>query len=83
MIDWGLSAVGDPAVDYAAAWTWVAPAARTAFRDRLELEDRTWERASGWALYCAVIALSFYRGGRNEALCRQSRLTLSRLDLLR
>ncbi|MDE4275136.1 aminoglycoside phosphotransferase family protein [Phaeobacter gallaeciensis] len=83
VIDWGLSAVGDPGVDYAAAWTWVDPAARTAFRDRLELQDRAWVRASGWALYCAVIALSFYRGGKNEALCRQSRLTLSRLDLLR
>ena len=29
-----------------------------------------------------VIALSYYRGGRNEQLCRQCRLTLSRLDLL-
>jgi aminoglycoside phosphotransferase (APT) family kinase protein len=82
VIDWGLSAVGDPAVDYAAAWSWVDPSARTTFRDALGLDDNDWLRAEGWALYGAVIALSYYRGGRNEALCRQSRLTLSRLELL-
>ena len=82
VIDWGLSAVGDPAADYAAAWSWVDPSARAAFRDRLGLDDDDWLRAKGWALYGAVIALSYYRGGRNEALCAQSRLTLSRLGLL-
>ncbi|MFN4101361.1 MAG: aminoglycoside phosphotransferase family protein [Pararhodobacter sp.] len=83
VIDWGLSAVGDPAADYATAWFWINPSARTGFRDHLELDDGDWLRAKGWALYGAVIALSYYRGGRNEALCRQSRLTLSRLGLLR
>jgi hypothetical protein len=33
-----------------------------------------------WALYGAVIALSYYRGGKNEPLCRQCHLALSRLD---
>lgn len=83
VIDWGLAAVGDPAADYAAAWSWVSPEARAAFRDRLGAPETDWLRARGWALYGAVIALSYYRGGRNEALCRQSRLTLSRLGLLR
>ncbi|WP_058636339.1 aminoglycoside phosphotransferase family protein [Aureimonas ureilytica] len=82
VIDWGLSAVGDPAVDYAAAWSWVDPAARAAFRDACALSESDWLRAKAWALYGAVIALSYYRGGRNEALCRQSRRTLSRLRLL-
>jgi aminoglycoside phosphotransferase (APT) family kinase protein len=82
VIDWGLCAVGDPAADYAAAWSWVDPSARATFRDALGLDDNDWLRAEGWALYGAVIALSYYRGGRNEALCRQSRLTLSRLELL-
>lgn len=82
VIDWGLAAVGDPAADYATAWFWVDPAARAAFRDHLEPDDNDWLRAQGWALYGAVIALSYYRGGRNEALCQQSRLTLSRLGLL-
>jgi len=83
VIDWGLSAVGDPATDYAAAWSWVEPSARGRFRDVLEPSDSDWLRAKAWALYGAVIALSYYRGGRNEQLCRQCRLTLSRLDLLR
>lgn len=81
VIDWGLSAVGDPAADHAAAWSWVDPIARGAFREALGLEESDWLRAKGWALYGAVIALSYYRGGRNEALSLQSRQTLSRLDL--
>lgn len=83
VIDWGLSAVGDPAADYASAWSWVHPSAREMFRATLEMSDADWLRAKGWALYGAVIALSYYRGGKNEELCRQSRLTLSRLGLLR
>ncbi|WP_173087913.1 aminoglycoside phosphotransferase family protein [Devosia sp. 1635] len=82
VIDWGLSAVGDPAADYATAWFWVDPLARDVFRNRLSLDKSDWLRSQGWALYGAVIALSYYRGGKNEALCRQSRLTLSRLGLL-
>ncbi|MBN8950624.1 MULTISPECIES: aminoglycoside phosphotransferase family protein [unclassified Rhizobium] len=81
VIDWGLCAVGDPAADYAAAWTWVDQSARDAFRSACGIEDADWLRAEGWALYAAVIALSYYRGGKNEALCEQSRLTLSRLNM--
>ena len=82
VIDWGLAAVGDPAADYATAWFWIDPSARAGFREHLNIDDSDWLRARGWALYGAVIALSYYRGGRNEALCNQSRLTLSRLGLL-
>jgi len=82
VIDWGLAAVGDPAADYAAVWSWLDPSARHEFRTALGLSDNDWRRGQGWALYGAVIALSFYRGGRNEALCRLSRLTLGRLGLL-
>jgi aminoglycoside phosphotransferase (APT) family kinase protein len=82
VMDWGLSAVGDPAADYAAAWSWVDPSARDVFRDACGVTQADWRRAAGWALYGAVIALSYYRGGKNEALCRQSRLTLSRLGIL-
>ncbi|WP_419913800.1 aminoglycoside phosphotransferase family protein [Hoeflea sp.] len=81
IIDWGLSAVGDPAVDYAAAWSWVEPKCRDVFQSECTASDAGWERARGWALYGAVIALSHYRGRSHEALCRQSRLTLRRLEL--
>ncbi|MGE7368173.1 phosphotransferase [Neorhizobium sp. NPDC001467] len=82
VLDWGLAAVGDPAADYAAAWVFIDPTAREHFRNALGLKDEDWLRAEGWALYGAVIALSYYRGGRNEVLCRQCRLTLDRLGLL-
>lgn len=81
VIDWGLCAVGDPAADYAAAWSWVDSSAREAFRIASEVSDADWLRAEGWALYGAVIALSYYRGGKNETLSEQSRLTLSRLNM--
>ncbi|MDP9836891.1 aminoglycoside phosphotransferase (APT) family kinase protein [Neorhizobium huautlense] len=82
VLDWGLAAVGDPAADYATAWVFIDPTARDHFRKALDLSDEDWLRAEGWALYGAVIALSYYRGGRNEALCRQCRVTLDRLGLL-
>ena len=82
VIDWGLSAVGDPAADYATAWSWVQPSAREGFRNALGLSEGEWLRGKAWALYGAVIALSYYRGGKNEPLCEQCRLTLSRLDLM-
>ena len=83
VIDWGLSAVGDPAADYAAAWSWVQPDVRNAFRDAAGITDTDWMRAKGWALYGAVIALSYYRNGKHEALSAQCRQTLNQLDLLR
>lgn len=82
VLDWGLAAVGDPAADYATAWVFIDPAAREHFRKALGLSEDDWLRAKGWALYGAVIALSYYRGGRNEVLCQQCRLTLNRLELL-
>jgi aminoglycoside phosphotransferase (APT) family kinase protein len=82
VIDWGLASVGDPSADYATAFSWVSPVAKNGFGDALELKDDDWLRAKGWAFYGAVVALSYYRGGRNEPLCRQSRLTLSRLNLM-
>ena len=81
IIDWGLAAVGDPAADYAAAWTWVAPEARNCFRSVCDPTDDDWKRAQGWALHNAVIALSYYRDRSHAALCEQSRRTLRRLEL--
>lgn len=76
------SSGGDPVADYASAWSWVALSARETFRQVLGLNNDDWLRAKAWALYSAVIALSYYRGGKNEPLCRQFRRTLSPLGLL-
>lgn len=56
IIDFGCSGVGDPACDLVIAWTLFAGASRAAFRRSLPLLDETtWARARGWALWKAVI----------------------------
>lgn len=86
VIDWGLAAVGDPAVDLAVLWTWLEGDSAAAFRAATDLPPEAWDRARGWALYGAVIALEYYRETadrpcRNAALCAISRQTLERLGL--
>ena len=55
VIDFGCSAVGDPACDLAIAWTLLHGESRAAFRDRLRLDEGTWARGRGWALWKALI----------------------------
>ncbi|MBA3735215.1 MAG: aminoglycoside phosphotransferase family protein [Actinobacteria bacterium] len=57
IIDFGCSAVGDPACDLTVAWTFFFGEARDAFRNRLALDKDTWIRARGWALWKALITL--------------------------
>lgn len=61
VIDYGGLGVGDPAVDVMPAWTFVAPEARSTFRDALGCDDATWARGRGWALSMGLIALPYYR----------------------
>jgi aminoglycoside phosphotransferase (APT) family kinase protein len=53
VIDFGCSGVGDPACDVTMAWTFFFGDSREAFRDRLGLDDATWARGRGWALWKA------------------------------
>ena len=55
VIDFGSSAVGDPACDLVIAWTLFSGASRQAFRSALQFDDETWARARGWALWKALI----------------------------
>jgi aminoglycoside phosphotransferase (APT) family kinase protein len=57
VIDFGCSAVGDPACDLTIAWTFFFGDSREAFRDRLRLDDGTWARGRGWALWKAMNTL--------------------------
>ena len=57
ILDFGCSAVGDPACDLTIAWTFLFDASREAFRDRLRLDDASWARGRGWALWKALITL--------------------------
>ena len=58
VIDFGCSAVGDPACDLVVAWTLFSGESRRAFRAALALDDATWARARGWALWKAAITLA-------------------------
>jgi aminoglycoside phosphotransferase (APT) family kinase protein len=55
VIDFGCSGVGDPACDVVIAWTLFHGESRRAFRDELGLDDATWARGRGWALWKALI----------------------------
>ena len=55
VIDFGCSAVGDPACDTVIAWTFFSGPSRKAFRAHLPVDDETWARGRGWALWKALI----------------------------
>lgn len=58
VIDFGCSAVGDPACDTTIAWTLLSGESRETFRASLPLDAATWARGRGWALWKALILLA-------------------------
>ncbi len=61
VIDFGCSAVGDPACDATIAWTFLSGKSREAFRAQLAVDDSTWTRGRGWALWKALKTLVRHR----------------------
>lgn len=61
VLDFGGMAVGDPACDAMAAWTFLPAGARRTYRDALGASAAEWERGRGWALSAGLIALPYYR----------------------
>lgn len=57
VIDFGCTGIGDPACDLTIAWTFFSGASRKEFARVLSLDDDTWTRARGWALWKALITL--------------------------
>jgi aminoglycoside phosphotransferase (APT) family kinase protein len=62
VVDFGCSGVGDPACDLTIAWTFFKDADRKVFRETMDLDQATWARARGWALWKALILLSWEQG---------------------
>lgn len=62
IIDFGSSAVGDPACDLSIAWTLFDRHSREAFRASLPLDDATWARGRGWTLWKALIVVAEFPG---------------------
>ena len=61
VIDFGSSAVGDPACDLFIAWTFLDEEGRSAFRAGLPLDPQTWQRGRGWTLWKALIVFAEHR----------------------
>jgi aminoglycoside phosphotransferase (APT) family kinase protein len=55
VIDFGTCGVGDPASDLRIAWTLFDGESRAAFATAVDLDEATWTRARGWALWKALI----------------------------
>lgn len=71
VIDWGLMAAGDPAVDLLPAWYVFDETGRDTYRRVLKTDDASWRRGRGWALSMAVIAWPYYLE-RNPTVAEES-----------
>jgi aminoglycoside phosphotransferase (APT) family kinase protein len=58
VIDFGTCGVGDMACDLAVAWTLLTAEGRQAFRERMPVDDATWARGRGWALWKTLVTCS-------------------------
>ena len=72
VIDWGVAAIGDPAIDLMPTWSMFTGDARATFRKDIGADATAWLRASGWTLSVCVIALAYYRG-KNAAIVAATR----------
>lgn len=66
VIDFGCSAVGDPACDTVMRWTLFRGRAREEFHRRLEVDEATWARGRGWALWKGLIMITNKPPGQAE-----------------
>ncbi|MDA9163339.1 aminoglycoside phosphotransferase family protein [Rickettsiaceae bacterium] len=57
IIDFGCMGIGDPACDLVIAWTLLKGESRRVFQEKINLDNDTWLRARGWALWKALITL--------------------------
>ncbi|PVB61342.1 aminoglycoside phosphotransferase family protein [Labrenzia sp. 011] len=62
LIDFGTCGVGDPACDFVMAWTYFGVKDRRFFRSACAIDENTWQRARGWALWKALACLSGLSG---------------------
>ncbi|NNM58650.1 MAG: aminoglycoside phosphotransferase family protein [Legionellales bacterium] len=58
VIDFGCMGIGDPACDLVIAWTFLTGESRKIFKLHVALDEDTWARARGWALWKAMITLA-------------------------
>jgi len=69
VIDFGTCGIGDPSCDLAIAWTLLTADGRQAFRSRLAVDDATWARGRGWALWKTLVTCA--QSGAEAATARR------------
>lgn len=74
IIDFGCMGVGDPACDLVIAWTFLRDRARDVFINRMTLDEETWLRAKGWALWKAAFELCQLSSKTNDNANAQKRI---------
>lgn len=67
VIDFGTCGVGDPACDLAIAWTLLGTESRQTFRDQLSVDDDSWARGRGWALWKTLATCAHTSGNPEHA----------------
>ena len=67
VIDFGGVAIGDPAYDLVMEWEFFTGDSAAAFRRGLHLDEATWARGRGWALWKALVNLGKEQEGGDEA----------------
>lgn len=77
VIDFGSSAVGDPACDLTIAWTFLSGEARAAFQRAWPGDSDLWARARGWALWKALITLVDARRDGRSNVAQSARFVIA------
>ncbi len=78
VIDFGGLNVGDPACDLQPAWNVFEGESRERYRQELGVDDDSWLRGRGWALFQALAALPYY-WDTNPGIVRQASRALDEL----
>ena len=66
VLDFGCAGVGDPACDTVIVWTRLSGRAREVFRAEFDVDDATWARGRGWAVWKALIMITNTPPGQAE-----------------
>jgi len=71
VIDFGCMGIGDPACDLTIAWTFFKGESRSIFKTNMHLDEETWERARGWAMWKALFEISQLEDKSGVLLAKQ------------
>jgi aminoglycoside phosphotransferase (APT) family kinase protein len=66
VIDFGGVAIGDPAYDLVMEWEFFTGDSAAAFRRGVHLDEATWARGRGWALWKALVNLGQEKAGQEK-----------------